>query len=132
MKKSHIIALVMMAAAIVILIISSKDLSSYSNFTSAASKASRVKIVGHLSIDNPVEYRPEVDPNQFSFYMKDEENTVKKVILKQSKPRDFERSEQIVVTGKMNGNDEFEADEILLKCPSKYKEQELALRNKGE
>lgn len=131
MKKSHIIALVMMAAAIVILIVSSKDLSTYSNFTSAEANGSRVKIVGHLSIDHPIEFKPEVDPNRFSFYMKDEQSIVKKVVLNQSKPRDFERSEQIVVTGRMKDSEEFVADEILLKCPSKYKEEELALRNKG-
>lgn len=121
----------MMAAAIVILIVSSKDLSTYSNFTSAEANGSRVKIVGHLSIDHPIEFKPEVDPNRFSFYMKDEQSIVKKVVLNQSKPRDFERSEQIVVTGRMKDSEEFVADEILLKCPSKYKEEELALRNKG-
>jgi len=36
-----------------------------------------------------------------------------------AKPQDFERSEQIVLTGKMKG-DEFLASKILMKCPSKY------------
>ena len=43
----------------------------------------------------------------------------KKVILEKTKPQDFERSEQIVLIGKVEG-DEFHASEILLKCPSKY------------
>ena len=40
------------------------------------------------------------------------------------KPQDFDRSDQIVITGAMSG-DTFVADQILLKCPSKYTENEL-------
>ncbi|MFN7313197.1 MAG: cytochrome c maturation protein CcmE [Bacteroidota bacterium] len=36
-------------------------------------------------------------------------------------PADFDRSEKIVIIGKMNG-ETFEASKILLKCPSKYNE----------
>ena len=36
-----------------------------------------------------------------------------------TKPNDFERSEQIVIIGKMKG-EEFAASGILMKCPSKY------------
>jgi cytochrome c-type biogenesis protein CcmE len=42
-----------------------------------------------------------------------------KVTYNGSKPQDFERSEQIVITGKYQGN-QFYADKILMKCPSKY------------
>jgi cytochrome c-type biogenesis protein CcmE len=45
-----------------------------------------------------------------------------------SKPQDFERSEQIVLTGKMKG-DEFVATDILMKCPSKYKDEEIYLKS---
>ena len=40
---------------------------------------------------------------------------------------DTHRTEQIVVTGSMKGSN-FYADEILVKCPSKYKEEEITLR----
>ena len=50
----------------------------------------------------------------------------RKVIFLGSKPQDFERSEQIVLTGKMKG-DEFLASKILMKCPSKYVEDEMQL-----
>ena len=71
------------------------------------------------------------DPNYFSFFMKDDKGVEKKVILNQSKPQDFEMSEQIVVTGTMKGND-FVADEILLKCPSKYKDEEIYLKKEQQ
>ena len=63
--------------------------------------------------------------------MKDDEGLEKKVILNQSKPQDFEMSESIVVTGKMKG-DSFVADEILLKCPSKYKDEEIYLKKEQQ
>ena len=131
MKKTHIAALIMMLAAAVILIMSSKNLSTYATFTSAGQSEARVKVVGQLSLEDPMTYDPEKDANYFTFFMKDEEDQKRKVVLREPKPRDFERSEEIVVTGRMNDQDEFEADEILLKCPSKYKEEELALRKSG-
>lgn len=131
MKKTHIAALIMMLAAVVILIMSSKNLSTYATFSSASQVEARVKVVGQLSLEDPMTYDPEKDANYFAFYMKDEEDQKRKVVLREPKPRDFERSEQIVVTGRMNAQNEFEADEILLKCPSKYKDEELALRKSG-
>jgi hypothetical protein len=44
---------------------------------------------------------------------------IKQVVLHKSKPQDFEKSEQIVLIGKMQG-DNFHANDILMKCPSKY------------
>jgi cytochrome c-type biogenesis protein CcmE len=60
--------------------------------------------------------------------MVDDNKEERKVILDQGKPQDFELSEQIVLTGKMK-DDEFIASEILLKCPSKYKDEEVYLKN---
>jgi cytochrome c-type biogenesis protein CcmE len=51
--------------------------------------------------------------------MFDNAGAEKKVVLHKNKPQDFERAEQIVLIGKMEG-EEFHASEILMKCPSKY------------
>ena len=75
-------------------------------------------------------YNPEKDPNLFSFYVTDKKGESKKVILKAAKPQDFELSEQIVVTGKMVG-DEFIAKDVLLKCPSKYKDEEIYIKSES-
>ena len=128
-KKTHIIAIVMLIVAITTLILSSQNLSTYSTFELATKSGNKAKVVGNLSLADPIDYSPEVNPNFFSFYLVDQDGSKKKVILNEPKPRDFERSEQIVVTGKMKDTDEFYASEILLKCPSKYKDEELALRN---
>ena len=47
-----------------------------------------------------------------------------KVEFTGTKPQDFERSEQIVLTGQMD-NGKFQANKILMKCPSKYKQDQL-------
>jgi cytochrome c-type biogenesis protein CcmE len=46
------------------------------------------------------------------------------VVFTGTKPQDFERSEQIVLTGQMRGK-EFHASKILMKCPSKYTQDKL-------
>ena len=130
MKKIHIAAFITMLVAIVLLVLSSKDISSYATFEIAEKGSNRVKIVGQLDKSIETYYNPEEDPNHFSFHLIDMNGITKKVVLNQPKPRDFELSEQIVVTGKIN-EDIFLADEVLLKCPSKYKEEEIALRKQG-
>ena len=130
MKKTHVVALTMMIAAIGMLIYSSKDLSSFSTFEQAEKTGQRVKVSGQLVKTKSIVYNPEVDANFFSFHMLDDNNEERQVIINQSKPRDFERSESIVLTGKMSPEGHFQASEMLLKCPSKYKNEELSLRNK--
>ncbi len=121
----------MMAVAIVMLTMSSKDLSTFSTFAKAEADQSRVKVSGQLSKSDPMIYDPEKDANYFSFYMIDDNNDKRQVAIREAKRYDFERSEKIVVTGKMNAEGVFEASEMLLKCPSKYKEEELALRKQA-
>ena len=128
-KKTHLIALLVMIAGGIALVLSSQDLSTYATFDIATKSKSKSKIVGQLSLTDPITYDPEVNANEFSFFMIDQEGIKKKVVVKEAIKRDFEKSEQIVATGRMNDAGEFEASEILLKCPTKYKDEELALRN---
>ena len=128
MKKSHIIAIAIIAVAISILISASSDVTTYANFDQAAKSGDKVKLVGQLVKEVPVEYNPEKDPNYLSFQLRDDAGQVRRVVLHASKPQDFERSEQIVLTGAMSG-ETFEASDMLLKCPSKYKDQEVYIRS---
>jgi len=128
MKRSHIIAIAVVAIAIGVLISASKDVTTYANFSQAAQSGDRVKLVGQLVKEQPVEYNPEKNPNHLAFYLRDDAGDVRRVVLHAGKPQDFERSEQIVLTGQMNG-ETFEAADMLLKCPSKYKDQEVYVRS---
>jgi cytochrome c-type biogenesis protein CcmE len=129
MKKSHLLAIVVVAAAIGILISASKDVTTYANFAQATQSDDKVKLVGQLVKDRPVEYDPAKDPNFLAFYVKDDAGEIRRVELLAAKPQDFERSESIVLTGQMKG-ETFAASDMLLKCPSKYKDQEIYVREK--
>ncbi|HLP93009.1 MAG TPA: cytochrome c maturation protein CcmE [Saprospiraceae bacterium] len=130
MKKSHLLAIIVVAVAIGILISASKDVTTYANFAQASKTEDKVKLIGQLVKERPVEYDPEKDPNFLAFYLKDEAGEVRRVELKAAKPQDFERSESIVLTGQMSG-EVFAASDMLLKCPSKYKDQEIYVREKN-
>ena len=51
-----------------------------------------------------------------------------KVVYHNSKPGDLEKSERIVLKGRMF-KDYFDCKDILLKCPSKYKDDKKVLEN---
>ena len=131
MKKTHFIAIIVVAVAIGVLISASRDVTTYASFTQASKSGEKVKLVGQLVKDQPVEYDPQKDPNLMSFYLRDDKGDVRKVILHKAKPQDFERSEQIVLTGQMEA-EVFVASEMLLKCPSKYKDQEVYIRSEKQ
>ncbi|MEZ4918342.1 MAG: cytochrome c maturation protein CcmE [Saprospiraceae bacterium] len=131
MKKSHFIAVIVLAVAIGVLISASRDVTTYADFKTASQSGEKVKLVGQLVKDRPIEYNPEKNPDYFSFYLEDEKGEVRRVTLNSGKPQDFERSEQIVLTGQMSG-ETFAASEMLLKCPSKYKDQEVYIRSEKQ
>ncbi len=130
MKKIYVIAGVLILGGIVLLISAAGDMSTYSSFSDAIQSGNKVKVVGKLAKDKELYYNPTENPNYFSFYISDNKGEVRKVVLNAAKPQDFELSEQIVVTGKMNGDD-FQATELLMKCPSKYKDEEIYLKTES-
>ncbi len=118
----------MIGVAILMLTTAADDMSTYSTFEDAIETGKKVKIAGQLSKDKEMVYDPQIDPNYFSFYIKDTDGVERKVVLLKEKPQDFELSEQVVLTGKMRG-EEFVATDLLMKCPSKYKDEEVYIRN---
>ncbi|HQX43819.1 MAG: cytochrome c maturation protein CcmE [Saprospiraceae bacterium] len=130
MKRSFIIGLILIGVAIAVLVSASKDITSYASFKDARSTGRLVKIVGQLAKEKDMVYDPVKDPNHFSFYVTDKSGETLKVILNAAKPQDFELSEQIVVTGKMQDG-VFMAKDVLLKCPSKYKDEEVYIKSES-
>ncbi len=130
MKRTHIIALVFVAVLVGSLtVMLGNSFSRYENFESSyARKGKEFTVVGYLNKEKGIEYNPTQDPNKFSMYVSDEQKVEKKVVVLKAVPRDIEKSEKIVITGKMKG-DVFEANDILLKCPSKYKNREEEANN---
>src|SRR3546814_10624493 len=124
MKKSSVIGIFVIAIAIAMIIVIYADSSTYSSFSEAKEKQTELYVVGVLNKEKELHYDPKVDANHFSFYMYDNDSTECRVVFRGAKPPDIERSEQIVLTGKMVG-DNFNASKILMKCPSKYNEDEV-------
>ena len=124
MKKSSIFGLVAIAIAIAVIISLYSSTSTYGTFSEAKKTASELHVVGHLDKQKELYYDAAKDANYFSFYVKDKKGVECKVVFTGTKPQDFERSEQIVLTGQMIGN-EFHASEILMKCPSKYTQDKI-------
>lgn len=121
MKRSHIIALVLIAVAMGAILTTLGDSTKYASFSEAAKSPSTIfHVIGKLNREKPQEFNPQINPNVFVFYMVDREGTERKVVLNQSKPQDFDRSEQIVIIGKAGDGSDFHAKEVLMKCPSKY------------
>lgn len=125
MKKTHIIALLFIAVMIGVLVTMLGDFSRYETFDSShAQNGKEINVVGVLAEGSDLIYEPLKDPNRFIFYLEDENGNVREVFYKGEKPTDFERSENIVVTGKLVG-EQFVASKILMKCPSKYVDEQV-------
>ena len=128
MKLMPLLIIALLGAGVVMLISASKDMSTYSTFSNVRKSGEAAKVVGILSKDKPMYYDAEKDPNHFTFYMKDQQGEEHLVTLNAAKPQDFELSEQIVATGSFDG-ETFVASSILMKCPSKYKNEEVLVRS---
>lgn len=134
MKKLHIVLLVAIAAVIAVLISLMGDLSTYETLASAKQKEGKtVTVVAKLdkTVSKPIEYDPSKNANLTSFHVVDSLGNKARVLYYFEKPMDMEKSERIVLKGKMKG-DVFEItqkDGILIKCPSKYKDDPRAAQN---
>ncbi|GAA0547559.1 cytochrome c maturation protein CcmE domain-containing protein [Chitinophaga japonensis] len=130
MKKTNIVLLVVIAVAIGVIVTVAGDFSTYETFATAKEKEGKeYHIIGVLDKAKELTYDPVKDANYFSFYMKDKTGETRKVIFYGTKPTDFEKAEQLVLTGKIEGN-EFHCNKILMKCPSKYKDDQVAMSTK--
>ncbi len=133
MKKGHIIGLGIIAVAIIIIMTSIGDASSYESFSTAwemkqDGEDKAIHVVGQLKKDVAGQVTGlEVgqDKTSFTFMLVDNEGTEQKVFYNEPVPADFQRSESVVVIGSYREKEIFVADKILMKCPSKYQETEV-------
>jgi cytochrome c-type biogenesis protein CcmE len=122
-KKRLIIflsAVILMVAGIIVL---SKDLMSpYVSFADARTRAgSYVQLIGSLDKSTIADNTG----RGFSFTMRDDASGRMRVSYNEGRPMNFEHAEQAVVLGRFNPEKNlFEADKLLVKCPSKYKKEQ--------
>jgi cytochrome c-type biogenesis protein CcmE len=132
MKTTHIIGILVIAVAIVLIITTAGDASQYLTFDEAKTQSmngntSQIHVVGQLkksAIGDVQGITPSPDMMSFKFVMVDEDGKEEVVFHSNPMPTDFMKSEQVVVIGGFKNN-KFVAEKILLKCPSKYQEENV-------
>lgn len=117
MKPKLIIGIIAIVAFTSLLMYNfGNSISTYVNFEQAEGMKG-AHVVG--TWDDSRDYGFSVESRKFSFYMKDKAGNVTRVIYPKPKPNNFEQADQLVVIGEME-NGVFYANDMLMKCPSKY------------
>jgi cytochrome c-type biogenesis protein CcmE len=132
MKKSHILGIVVIAIAVFVIISTAGDASTYVNFEEAkalydSGNNKKVHVVGQLKKNEQGDIegiQPGDDMLTVSFLMVDNNHKTSRVFYNKPMPPDLKQSEQVVVVGHFK-DDVFMANQILLKCPSKYEEKKI-------
>lgn len=130
MRKSAIIGLITIALCVGFLVSLSADTNSYSTFTEAAKNPREYHVMGYWEKAKGMYYDAQKDANHFSFFMKDQDGVLSEVVYNGTKPQDFERSEKLVLIGEMKDGT-FYASKILMKCPSKYNNDLVEVKQDG-
>ena len=100
-----------------------EQVAGWETFEDAAESGRKAHVVGTWVRDAPSGYDPA--RNVFTFTMADTSGTLRPVVYANPKPANFEDAERVVVQGRMTQagpSEVFEAEHILVKCPSKYNE----------
>ena len=134
MKNTSAISIVFISIIVIIIISTFGDASTYVTFSKAknvyeSGSLTKFHIVGKLNKDeeNNIEgLKKGDDKMSFTFQMIDEDGMKENVFYGEPMPPDFLLSEQVVVIGGYENNT-FVADDILLKCPSKYTEENIKI-----
>lgn len=98
-----------------------KSMTSYVSFSEAQKRSGRVQVMGAIHHDK-VTY--DTDHKQLLFTITDDEGTTMQVKYSGTMPGNFSQATHAVCIGKYTGQ-VFEADQLLIKCPSKYQGQEI-------
>ncbi len=125
MKKTHIAGLIFIVVAIGAIISLVYNADTYASFADARQQPGRqFHIIGELNREEPIQERVENNTLILTFHMIDQEGEESEVLYFGAKPQDFEQSDQVVLIGRYE-SERFVASSLLLKCPSKYKPDEI-------
>lgn len=129
MKKTHIIIILLVAVISAIFVLTYTDSVDSATFAQAKELGKRVKIVGSFDKTREVEYDAMKNADLTIFYVTDKDGYTERVYLtdKKGKPMGLEQSESVTIEGKYDEHGNFHANHLLMKCPSKYNEQNHAI-----
>jgi cytochrome c-type biogenesis protein CcmE len=117
MNPKVIAALGLLVVAVAIGVTSfKKSVTPYISFAEARTSSGMVQVNGVLADKNYVLKR---DEQYLEFSLKDDRQEVLRVVYRGVVPGNFDQATSIVAIGRYRG-DHFEAEQLLVKCPSKY------------
>ena len=117
MKAKYIIGIILIICFFVFGALSfKKSLTPYVSFKEAKSSGNVVQIIGEVDLQN-AQY--DTAFQKLRFPLVDPERETLHIVYDKAKPANFEQATNVVVIGKYQDG-EFVADQILVKCPSKY------------
>lgn len=121
LKPLHWLGLALIALAIGLGVTAlGQSLTPYVNVTEAKNAVHDVQVMGFP--ENQGSY---TDDGVFRFTMKDEKGQAIDVLYHQPKPGNFDQAVSVVAIGHYDHTQgSFVADDLLVKCPSKYQEQD--------
>ena len=126
MKPSKIIILIALAIFVVSFGVKfSTQASAFTDFQSAKASGEEVHVVGSWINRDVGGY--DHNTGIFTFMMQDTLNHQETVIYKEPKPMNLEHAEKIVIVGAYEG-EQFVADKIITKCPSKYEPNDITAK----
>ena len=117
MKKRHGIGIGIIALFIIFSAVSFKSsLTPYVTFAKAKTMSGSVQVRGVLISERVIMTE---DKKAITFKLQDENGREALIVYKGTKPDGIEEATSIVAIGKYQ-NDQFIAEKLLVKCPSKY------------
>ena len=117
MKPKYIIGILIIVVFIIFGAMSfKKTLTPYVSFEEAKRTGDNVQVIGQVAFS---EVKYDLDAHQLRFPILDETGQKMIVTYGGTKPANFEQAEEVVVIGRYE-NGAFNADQLLVKCPSKY------------
>lgn len=130
MKKSNIVLLLLIAVVSAILIsvyVGTVPNTTFEGARNAGGKDARIS--GMVDKTQPIEYDPMIDANLTKFNVVDSTGHSEKVFLhyEKGKPDGLQFSEKVTLLGQYGDDGVFHANDIQMKCPSKYNDQKHSL-----
>jgi len=120
MRRTALLVISFILVMIIVLVYLYSEGGRYATFQEASHTPKTVHVIATV-IKATIKYNPHENPDLTFFYAVDNEGGEKPVVLMRAPPPDLAFSDKIVLIGKWQDTF-FVAQDVLLKCPSKYKE----------
>jgi cytochrome c-type biogenesis protein CcmE len=128
MNKIKILGIILLVAVIAVIIATVYDASTYADFETARKNPGKtIQIIGKLDKNKEVIYDSSLANLSLKFSITDNKGVSGRVVYYGTMPRDFKKLKEVVVTGHSEDT-VFVAENLLLKCPTKYTNESVDMK----